>query len=345
MTFGLPSKILSGLKIYKSLYDIKFLGKRIPLYCEWEITNYCNMSCTFCSTYTNDRNAAKNITIEEAFSLLDQLADMGTRIIHFSGGEPTLWKGLPELIARAKDKGMLVSMTTNGSSSLERIEKFLRLDLIRVSLDGTEQFHDSVRQFSGAYQKGIETLRFLRSKGKKPIITAVYMDSTPYEMMENLAKTAQELNVQLSLNIHGNSHEEIGNPETSWSKNGLYSKYISMLNKLRAKYGNVISNPEPYLSVVKLGGLDKYGCRAMDIAIAIGADGTVCLPCTRMPKLQMKGNLREIYYGEQIDEIRKLQGRDPLCEGCGMRCMSSASALLQLKGQASIINAYAKVLM
>lgn len=338
--FSLPksSDFLNGLEIFKSIYEIKFLNKRIPLFCEWELTNFCNMSCPFCSTMSPDRNSASDISPQKALSMIDQLADMGTKMIHFSGGEPTLRKDLPGLVARAKKHNMMVSFTTNGSASTEKMEKLLDTDIVRVSIDGTEHFHDSGRMFSGAFQKALETLRFLVSKGKKPIITTVFMDGTPYEMLEELALLARDLKSKISVNVLSNRHEDSGRGNDCH----LHSQYISVVQKLKAEFDDVFIDPEPFLSVIKTGGLNVFGCRAMDIAIAINPDGSVCMPCTRFSKKQFDGDLKEIFYGEDTEELRALQGKAPNCEGCAMRCMSSASGLLTLKGQFSTFSTYAK---
>ena len=97
----------------------------MPLYCEWELTNYCNMSCPFCSTYSKDRNTAPDLPPNEALNMIDQLAELGTKMIHFSGGEPTLRADLPDLVARAKQHKMMVSFTTNGSAPISKMEKLL----------------------------------------------------------------------------------------------------------------------------------------------------------------------------------------------------------------------------
>lgn len=332
------SEILIGLEILTSLFKIKVFDKRIPLYCEWELTNYCNMSCPFCSTYSQDRNTAQDISPQKALGMIDQLAEMGTKMIHFSGGEPTLRLDLPELVSRAKQHGMMVSFTTNGSASIGKMEKLLDTDVIRVSIDGTEKFHDSGREFPGAFKKALETIRFIVAKGKKPIITTVFMDDTPYEMLEELALLARKLKSKVSVNVLSNSHQDSGGGNDC----RLHSQYVTVVQRLKAQFGDVFINPEPFLSVVKLGGLDVYGCRAMDVAMAIKPDGSVCLPCTRFSKKQLKGDLREIFYGEDAEELRKLQGKDPNCEGCAMRCMSSASGLLTLKGQVATFNTYAR---
>ena len=76
MKVTLSSKIINTLKVFKSLYAIKLLKTRIPVFCEWELTNFCNMSCYFCSTYTNDRNAANDISEERANEILVSIKDI-----------------------------------------------------------------------------------------------------------------------------------------------------------------------------------------------------------------------------------------------------------------------------
>jgi MoaA/NifB/PqqE/SkfB family radical SAM enzyme len=338
--FSLPksSDILSGLGILTSLYRIKFFNQRIPLFCEWELTNFCNMECPFCSTLTNDRNSKPDISPQTALNMIDQLGEMGTKMIHFSGGEPTLRRDLPDLVAKAKQYNMMVSFTTNGSASIERMEKLLEADIIRVSIDGTRAFHDKGRMHPGAFKKAVETIRFLVSEGKKPIITTVYKDDTTYIMLEELAQLAQELKCKISLNVLTNSFEE----NVQGNETHLYHRYLETIKKLQNQFSGVLVNHEPFLSIIKLGGLDIFGCRAMDVAISIKPDGKVCIPCTRFSKFEMEGNLKNIFYSDEAEELRRVQGKDSLCKGCAMRCMSSASGLLTVNGQISTLDTYGR---
>lgn len=73
----------------------------------------CNLQCPWCDT-----------DVAERFSLtLDELvAEMEThkaRSAIFTGGEPTLVKGMPELVARLKERGWWIAVETNGTSSRE----------------------------------------------------------------------------------------------------------------------------------------------------------------------------------------------------------------------------------
>ena len=342
----IQSKLINGFGILKAISKVKLLNKRVPAYCEWEITHYCNMSCAWCSTLTPARNNADDLSSEQALDIIEQLSDLGTQMIHFSGGEPMLRKDLHSLITRAKQKNMMVALTTNGSASSEAMEKVLHADMIRVSIDGTEKFHDEQREFKGAYKKAVKTLEFLISKGHKPQIVTFYIDESSYPMIAELAKICQTLGIQMILNIHvfsGAQGEKVKS-YYGWKENDKGAMYLSTLERLKEEFGNAIANPEPFSSIVRSGGLNIYGCRAMDFAINIKADGSVCLPCTQFPQNIKKGNLKAIYYSPEAEEIHNTQGKKPECSGCLMRCMGSASAMLNLNGQTALLNTYAKSL-
>lgn len=53
------------------------------------------------------------MTVEDWGRSIDQLADLGTRMVQFIGGEPTLHRGLPELVRQALDRGLSVEVFTN----------------------------------------------------------------------------------------------------------------------------------------------------------------------------------------------------------------------------------------
>ena len=212
---------------------------------------------------------------------------------------------------------MMVLLTTNGSASSEAMERVLHADMIRVSIDGTEKFHDEQREFKGAYKKAIETLELLISRGHKPQVVSSYPDESSYPMLEELAKVCQSLGIQMSVNILAinSEHGEKAKSYYGWKQTDVGSMYLSALDRLKKKFGNTIANPEPYSSVVRSGGLDVYGCRAMDFAISIKADGSVSLPCTQFPTKIKKGDLKEIYYSPEAEEIHHTQGNKPECSG------------------------------
>ncbi len=71
----------------------------------------CNLSCTYCNEYDD---FSKPVASEIMTERLDQLADLGTTIVTFSGGEPLLHPELDRLIAHVRSRGMIAGMITNG---------------------------------------------------------------------------------------------------------------------------------------------------------------------------------------------------------------------------------------
>ena len=76
-----------------------------------EITNICNLSCTFCH---GTKRAPRTMTPEE-FSLVAERLRGHTRYIYLHLlGEPLLHPQLPELLRTAEEKGFHSCITTNG---------------------------------------------------------------------------------------------------------------------------------------------------------------------------------------------------------------------------------------
>ena len=337
------SKGLIGIKIIISIIKIKFFKKRIPLYCEWEITSRCNMKCSFCSTWVDNRNTKKDILKKEALTIIDQLAELGTKMIHFSGGEPTLRDDLSELISYAQSKGILVALTTNGSASNEIIKKISHADIIRVSIDGPEKFHDNVRRYPGAYNKAISTIQYLQYLKKSPQITSVFsLDSTYLNFVE-LSRMSKKLNTDIAINLLG-INISLQNSEFSNIFSELAINYLDTIKKLKKMFGRIILNSEPIPMIIRYGGLDKFGCRAMDIALSIKSDGTVSFPCTGLTKKAINGKLKNAYYSNDAELFSRKQGSYPECRGCYIKCMCSASSLLKLSGFISIFTSNIKSL-
>ena len=101
----------------------------------------CNMRCKFCfATFQDVKQSILpkgHLPREQAVQVVQQLADFGFQKITFAGGEPTLCKWLPDLIATAKDAGMTTMIVSNGS---RLTDEFLevnknKLDWIAISID------------------------------------------------------------------------------------------------------------------------------------------------------------------------------------------------------------------
>ncbi len=104
----------------------------------------CNMRCGFCfATYEDTRELLPRGHLERdhLLRLIDTLAEHGAEKLTFVGGEPTLCPWLDELLARAKDVGLVTMIVSNGSRLREPgyMERNLqRLDWLTLSVDSLD---------------------------------------------------------------------------------------------------------------------------------------------------------------------------------------------------------------
>jgi MoaA/NifB/PqqE/SkfB family radical SAM enzyme len=95
----------------------------------------CNLSCAYCNEYDD---YSKPVPLPTMLARIDRLADLGTRIITLSGGEPLLHPELDDIIAAMRRRGVLACMITNGYLLVpERIQRLNRagLDHMQISID------------------------------------------------------------------------------------------------------------------------------------------------------------------------------------------------------------------
>ena len=98
-------------------------------------TRRCNLSCTYCNEFDD---FSKPVPVAEMLRRIDLLADLGTSIIAFSGGEPLLHPELDDLIVRIRARGAIAGMITNGFLlNAKRIQQLNRagLEHMQISID------------------------------------------------------------------------------------------------------------------------------------------------------------------------------------------------------------------
>ncbi len=96
-----------------------------------EITNVCNLDCTFCH---KTARAKKLMSAQEFDLLIGKLAGKAKYLYFHLMGEPTLHPLLPHFIRTARDKGFLPMITTNGSLLGEKGEALLASLPYKISI-------------------------------------------------------------------------------------------------------------------------------------------------------------------------------------------------------------------
>jgi len=165
---------------------------------------------------------------EEIFSILDQLADLGIVHLHFSGGEPLVRPGAFEIFQRAKRLGFLLHLLTNATritpplaDALEQLE----FEHINVSLYGaTKATYERVTGITGSFEPFLRGLRCLASRKLSVIVRMAVMTENVGEVRDAQA-LVEDLGFKFQYCLDINPRSD-GNP-------GPLAYRLSPLEKVR----------------------------------------------------------------------------------------------------------------
>ncbi|MCC6026188.1 MAG: 12,18-didecarboxysiroheme deacetylase [Caldimicrobium sp.] len=136
----------------------------------WNVTKACNLRCIHCYASADNRPSENELTTEEGFRLLEDLAQFGCPVVLFSGGEPLVRSDIFDLIAYAVRLGLRAVLSTNGTlidHALAKELKKLGLSYVGISLDGIGEVHDRFRGSKGCFEKVVQAIENCQREGLK----------------------------------------------------------------------------------------------------------------------------------------------------------------------------------
>lgn len=121
----------------------------------------CNLRCKHC--FLGDHlNSNLTFSYEELIKLVDTCLEWGTEEVTLLGGEPTIYRGVENLVAYIQSKGLRARLVTNGLHGFARFMdtfKGDRMPIVYFSIDGSSpEAHDAIRG-RGAFNKLIPNIR------------------------------------------------------------------------------------------------------------------------------------------------------------------------------------------
>jgi MoaA/NifB/PqqE/SkfB family radical SAM enzyme len=147
------------------------LGKplALPMNLTISVSYRCNSRCKTCNVWQRPNDDFSIEEYDKTFASIGRDAYWFT----FSGGEPTLRKDLPEMVAAAYRhcRPGIINIPTNGIQDKiipERIERVLQAAptsdvIINLSLDGVGVKHDIVRGVKGNFERAMRTYAGLKA--------------------------------------------------------------------------------------------------------------------------------------------------------------------------------------
>jgi Fe-coproporphyrin III synthase len=136
----------------------------------WNVTQQCNLNCVHCYSRSKNIQYTGELTTAEGKALIKDIADFGSPVILFSGGEPLTRPDIFDLIEYAGNTGLRTVLSTNGTLITKEIaEKLFKLNLsyIGISLDGIGDTNDTFRRVKGSFDAALQGIRNCERTGIK----------------------------------------------------------------------------------------------------------------------------------------------------------------------------------
>jgi len=142
-----------------------------PFVVIWENTRACDLACVHCRAAAQPKRNRYELSTEEGFRLIDDIAELHPKVFVLTGGDPLKREDTYDLIRYAREKGLEPSLTPSATPLLteEAVVKMKAYGLGRmaVSLDASNAAsHDSFRGVPGSFEL---TLRAIRTAAREGI--------------------------------------------------------------------------------------------------------------------------------------------------------------------------------
>jgi MoaA/NifB/PqqE/SkfB family radical SAM enzyme len=332
------------------------------------ITNACNLRCRMCGQWSEEgyircqpERLKHELRLEDWKRVIDELAEHAIPSLLLRGGEPFVFPGIIELIEYIHDKGIAISIDTNGTRLKDFAGDIARIGNIHltISLDGPEAVHDFVRGMPGTYarvREGLQALAQAEARYGHAIGKSFNYTISRYSLpgLADLPAAARSMGVNTLAIVPyyyfpaavGKEYErvlseELDCPAFSWvgfhhEESGVdidlfqreHRQYLASLDGL-VDFPYLALSEEEYRTwfTDATTPVKSTGCTNVEKLIDIQPDGEANF-CVDFVDYSM-GNVREssisaVWNSERAERFRAYRRKQPLpvCHRCGAKFMS-----------------------
>lgn len=325
--------------------------KKFDFFIQWHLTERCNLQCRHCY---QQRRKPREMTIGELKQQIDGATGMLraweeeydislSPSIHFTGGEPFLYKGLWDVISYAKQSGYNVAILTNGCLITKADADTARasgIADIQISLEGPPQIHDTVRG-RGSFAAAVKGARLLIDAGNcvSANMTLSYLNINSIGETAEMAKAWGFSGMGFSRLVPCGSGKQLLNSMLSSEEiKTAYKRALALHSPIfEVASGDPLAGVLSGFTPSPKSNLVLSGCSAGFFGVTITSDGSV-MPCRRIGikvgNLH-KTSLRQIWSTSKI--LWRLRQRESYKGKCG-ECFLWASC----RGCRAVAYAYSK---
>jgi radical SAM protein with 4Fe4S-binding SPASM domain len=193
------SGFITGIQGYHAVKKIKPYS-----FARFHLTQRCQLECVHCYTDSGPYLTSDNeLSVERWIQLVNDFADNGGEKILFTGGEALVYRGCIDIMRRAHERGLEVTLFSNGMLIPKYIDELKEVvDILQISIDGVGQdSHDAIRG-KGSFKKAIKAINLLLDVGVKTQVSTTIMMNNWLDIRDNFPKLIEKFEgTELSFRI------------------------------------------------------------------------------------------------------------------------------------------------
>ena len=274
---------------------------RVPIQGMLEITSNCNFKCVHCYV-TNSKETQKDkfLTFDFIKDAIDQVYEMGCRIISLTGGECMLHPNFKEIYTYIHKKGIEVNIFTNASLISEDIISLFKQyppSCVEVSLYGASE--ETYKQTTKAvgFEKVISGLEALKNNNINLQLKIIVLKQNQHEIeqMKDLASKYTNNPIRVSSKLM---------PTYDFSVDVLKNQVDTSSNRTREIQNHTGNN-------------SAFKCKAGRSFFVINSEGNVvmCL-FARFSAMSLKEHTFREIWNKYSDIINTTIPKDSECYNC-----------------------------
>jgi MoaA/NifB/PqqE/SkfB family radical SAM enzyme len=302
----------------------------------------CNCRCVMCDIWKANRNG-QEISAEALAAHIEEFRRLNVQWVVLSGGEALMHSNLWALCEQLKGLGVKITLLSTGLLLARHAAEIIRwCDEVIVSLDGSREVHDAIRNIPRAYDRLAEGVAALKALDPAFRVTGrCVLHRHNYADLPAIVEAAHGLGLDEISFLAADVSTSAFNRPVLWDDERVSDVALSpnevkafeqLVEETIARFaddfasGYVAENPDKlrrlphyYAALNGVGAFPEVTCNAPWVSTVIEADGTV-RPCFFHREL---GNIHEQPLDVILnsDEARRFRQqldvkRDPICQKC-----------------------------
>jgi radical SAM protein with 4Fe4S-binding SPASM domain len=171
----------------------------VPWQVHWDLTYACQLKCQHCYQMNLDWNRKGELSTGRVLETLDELVELGTQELTFSGGDPFVRKDFLGIVERACANAFSVTIYSSGHAISPEVARHLGeagVASVELTLMGADaETHDTLTRRPGSFERLLGGVAALREVGVhvvgKTVVTRQNLDQ-----VERLLALCGELGIQ-----------------------------------------------------------------------------------------------------------------------------------------------------